>query len=66
MKRTQVKIRFNGATINYSFEKTIEAFMPVWNNQLAGQGYFTGVDADGLFVTINPACCPAVEIAEIN
>ena len=66
MKRTQVKIRFNGATIDYYFEKSLEDFMPIWNNQMAGQGYFTGVDAEGIFVNINPTCCPIVEITEID
>lgn len=66
MKKTRVMIRFNGATIEYYFERTLEDFMPIWNNQIAGQGYFTGVDRDGILVSINPACCPIVEITEID
>lgn len=64
--KTQVFVFFNGLTRTYKFDIPLESFLQHWENHMAGQGYFTGIDINGSIVNINPSDCPIVEIAEME
>lgn len=61
-----VYVMFNGAAAEHSFNDNLEGFMVGWNNQILDVGYFTGKDAEGKIVTINPSNCGAIDIREIK
>lgn len=62
--KTEVQIFFNGAVMDYTFDIPIGEFIRQWENQIGGQGYFTGIDNKGRYLNISPTQCPVVEITE--
>lgn len=64
--KTNVQIFFNGAVMDYTFDVSKEEFIEHWENHMAGQGYFTGIDNKGRHVNISPTQCPVIEITEAS
>jgi hypothetical protein len=66
LKSTEVAVYLNGACNYYYFSVDKETFMERWNNHLLGIGYFSHDDRNGHHIVINPSCCGAIEIVEVN
>lgn len=65
MKKTEVIVRIGNETYYYCFPLNKEVFLRRWDKQLAGAGYFAGIDDSGNEIVINPSQCGIVEITEV-
>lgn len=60
--KTIISVQMNGAGFDYKFDVDYETLCASWDNQINAVGYFSGIDEDGRYITINPSQCGIVEV----
>lgn len=64
MNQTVVYIMLANADARYVFPENKELFLKIWDNNIVGCGFFTGVDVNGDTIIISPNQCSTIKIAE--